>query len=83
VIVGVDMNSVPCSYPYHIVSAGLQDAFKLNGWGLGTTMDSLPATLRIDFLFVDNKLEIKRYRKDEVNLSDHFPQFVDVAWKQE
>ena len=82
VIVGLDMNSVPTSYPYHVMSAGLQDGFKLNGWGLGTTMDNLPKTLRIDFLLADKKLVITNFHKDEVHLSDHFPQFIDVKWKK-
>jgi endonuclease/exonuclease/phosphatase family metal-dependent hydrolase len=82
VIVGTDMNSVPASYPYHTMCANLQDAFKLNSWGLGTTMDSLPKTLRIDFLLVDKKLFITNYRKDEMHLSDHFPHFIDVKWKR-
>ncbi|MCW3082259.1 endonuclease/exonuclease/phosphatase family protein [Segetibacter sp.] len=82
VIIGTDMNSVPTSYPYRTMSANLQDAFKLKGCGLGATMDSLPKTLRIDFLFIDKKLSIKSFGRDEVHLSDHFPQFVDVKWKE-
>lgn len=82
VVFGTDMNSVPTSFPYHTVSAGLQDAFKLKGWGLGTTMTGLPKTLRIDFLFVDKRLGIKNFTKDEIVLSDHFPQFVDVSLKE-
>ena len=31
-ILGADLNSVPASYPYHILSAGLQDAIdKMDG----------------------------------------------------
>jgi len=82
VVVGTDMNSVPASYQYNILSAGLQDAFKLKGWWLGSTMDSLPKTLRIDYLLVDKKLFIKNFRKEDLHLSDHFPQFIDVAWKE-
>lgn len=81
VILGADMNSVPTSYAYHTMAAGLQDAFKLNGWGLGTTMEDLPKTLRIDYLLVDKKLLIKNFHKDDVSLSDHFPQFIDVSWR--
>ncbi len=82
VILGTDMNSVPASYPYHVLSGDLQDAFKLYGMGLGTTMDNLPKTLRIDFLFVDKRLTIQNFNKDLLHLSDHFPQFVDLKWKQ-
>ncbi|MDQ6815429.1 MAG: endonuclease/exonuclease/phosphatase family protein [Bacteroidota bacterium] len=82
IVIGLDMNSIPTSYQYHFMAAGLQDAFKLNGWGLGTTMADLPKTLRIDFLLADCRLAIINYCKDEIYLSDHFPQFMDVKWKK-
>lgn len=82
VIVGTDMNSVPVSYQYHMLAAGLQDAFVAQGSGLGNTMDSLPKTLRIDYLLVDKRFSITNFRKDELHLSDHFPQFIDVYWKE-
>lgn len=81
VIYCADMNSVPTSYPYHFVSKGLQDAFISKGCGLGTTLDNLAKTLRIDYLLVDKKLRVANFKKDELHLSDHFPQFIDVAWK--
>lgn len=77
-----DLNTVPASYPYHIMSHGLQDAFLQFGSGLGTTMDSLPKPLRIDYFLVDKRISIKNYVRNEVHLSDHFPQIIDVTWKQ-
>jgi endonuclease/exonuclease/phosphatase family metal-dependent hydrolase len=77
-----DMNSVPTSYAYNYVAKDLQDAFLVKGWGLGTTLVDLPKTLRIDYLLIDQRLLIKNYQKHELNLSDHFPQVVKVAWKQ-
>jgi len=82
VVIGTDMNSVPASFQYNVLAAGLQDAFKLKGCGLGATMDSLPRTLRIDYLLVDKQLSIKNFRKDNLHLSDHYPQFIDVSWKE-
>ena len=77
-----DLNTVPASYPYHFLSKGLQDVFLSSGFGLGTTMDSLPKTLRIDYLLIDKKLTIKNYYLQQLHLSDHYPQIVDLAWKQ-
>ncbi len=77
-----DLNTVPASYPYHVVSHGLQDVFLKFGFGLGTTMDSLPKPLRIDYLLVDKRISIENYVKNDVHLSDHFPQIIDVKWKQ-
>ncbi|HEX8462345.1 MAG TPA: endonuclease/exonuclease/phosphatase family protein, partial [Segetibacter sp.] len=83
VVFTADMNSVPAAYPYHIITNGLQDAFVKKGFGLGGTMvDSLPKTLRIDLLLVDKRFDIKNYHLQNINLSDHFPQMVDLQWKQ-
>jgi endonuclease/exonuclease/phosphatase family metal-dependent hydrolase len=81
VVFSADMNSVPTSYAYHTMCNKLQDAFITKGFGLGTTLDSLPKTLRIDYFFVDKKLFIKNYWKDDISLSDHFPQLIDVSWR--
>ncbi len=82
VVFVADMNSVPASYAYHTMARGLQDAFISKGFGLGTTLDSLPKTLRIDFMLIDKKLSIDHFQKDDLHLSDHFPQYVDLSWKQ-
>ena len=63
-----DLNTVPASYPYYVISRGLQDAFLQFGCGLGTTMDSLPKPLRIDYFFVDKRISIKNYVKNGVKL---------------
>lgn len=82
VIFSGDINSVPTSYSYNIMSKDMQDAFLKRGWGLGGTMDYLPKTLRIDLVLADKQFEIKKFKKDELHLSDHFPQITDVAWKK-
>ena len=76
-----DLNTVPTSYPYSILSAGYQDAFLQKGFGLGTTMANLPKSLRIDYLFIDKRLVIKNYNLHPITLSDHYPQYVDLSWK--
>ena len=76
------MNSVPASFSYHEMSAGLQDAFVKKGWGLGYTMDYLPKTLRIDVLLFDKKFSIQKFKRDKLHLSDHYPQMADVTWKK-
>jgi endonuclease/exonuclease/phosphatase family metal-dependent hydrolase len=78
-----DLNSVPASYPYHVLSKGLQDAFLNKSYGLGSTMDSLPGTLRIDYFFIDKKLSVENYYRSPLHLSDHYPQIIDVVWKND
>jgi endonuclease/exonuclease/phosphatase family metal-dependent hydrolase len=82
VVLGMDMNSVPTSYTYHHMQKNLQDAFITKGQGLGPTLDSLPATLRIDYLLVDKKFTIDSYFLKPSHLSDHFPQVIDISWKR-
>jgi endonuclease/exonuclease/phosphatase family metal-dependent hydrolase len=82
IVFTADMNSVPTSYPYHVISKGLQDAFVVKGRGLGGTMDQLPPTLRIDLMLADKRLKIKSFFRDSLSLSDHFPQVMDVEWRQ-
>lgn len=77
-----DLNSVPTSHAYHIVSAGLQDAFLQKGWGLGATLDSLPATLRIDYMLASNQINIIEWKKEILHASDHYPQHIKIAWKE-
>ena len=79
---GGDLNAVPTSYAYHLLSKGLQDAFIEKGKGLGATMDSMPITLRIDYLLLDKAISINSFKKDTVHLSDHFPQLIDISWKE-
>lgn len=77
----MDMNDVPASYCYHTLAKGLQDAFLQKGLGIGCTMDSLPPTLRIDYLFAQQKIAIENYTLHKLHLSDHYPQIIDIRWK--
>lgn len=77
-----DLNDVPTSYSYHIISKGLQDAFLQRGCGTGGTMDSMPPTLRIDYLLADKSISINNYQLNKMHLSDHYPQIIDISWKQ-
>ena len=77
-----DLNSVPASHAYHIISKGLQDAFLQKGNGLGTTLDSLPPTLRIDYLLADKKMKIVSWKKEIMHASDHYPQQIHIKWEE-
>jgi endonuclease/exonuclease/phosphatase family metal-dependent hydrolase len=77
-----DMNSVPTSHAYDIMVNGMQDAFVKKGNGLGGSLDSLPKTLRIDYMFADRSFRIKNYHQDRLALSDHFPHYMDIELKR-
>lgn len=75
-----DLNSVPASYPYHVMAEGLQDAFLEKGLGLGKTFDKDIPSLRIDYLLADKRIQIKNYGQDNLSLSDHYPHYIDIDW---
>ncbi len=80
-IYAADMNSVPSSFVYHHISAGLNDAFLQKGFGFGRTYDSLSPTLRIDVLLTSPSLETKQYYSPRLHLSDHLPIITDIQIK--
>jgi len=76
-----DINSVPSSYVYHHLRKNFSDAFLQNGSGLGRTYDSLSSTLRIDVVFINNKLKATQHSTPRVHLSDHLPNLVDLEFR--
>jgi endonuclease/exonuclease/phosphatase family metal-dependent hydrolase len=85
VILCGDLNDVPSSYSYVTIRGDRKDAFLEKGSGLGKTYVSgrsrflswLP-TLRIDYIFVDSKLEVKQYNQVTKQLSDHNGLITDI-----
>lgn len=74
VILAGDFNSVPNSYEYYHLGAGLQDAFFETGKGSGTSFHDYKFPLRIDYIFTSNSIQPISYKVDRsVKLSDHFP----------
>lgn len=80
VIFSADMNEVPSSYAYHHIKKNLKDVFLMKGFGLGRTYYIISPTLRIDYLMVSPDIKVAQYKKDDIILSDHFPQVMDVEW---
>ena len=75
-----DMNEVPTSYAYHRIRGSLKDVFLMKGLGLGRTYYKISPTLRIDYLMVSSGIEVMQYKKDDIFMSDHYPQVMDVKW---
>ena len=68
-----DLNSVPSSYVYHHIAAGLKDVFLQTGWGFGQTYSELSPTLRIDVMLTTPDIKALNYTCPKLNLSDHYP----------
>ncbi len=82
VIVCGDFNDVPNSYAYNTIGKGLKNAYAEKGTGIGRTFSSISPTLRIDNIFVDNKMMVEQFVRIKKKLSDHFPIIADVQSMQ-
>ena len=79
VILCGDFNDVPNSYAYNTIGKGLKNAYAEKGSGIGRTFSSISPTLRIDNIFVDNKLIVEQFVRIKKKLSDHFPIIADIT----
>ena len=79
VILCGDFNDVPNSYAYNTIGKGLKNAYAEKGSGIGRTFSSISPTLRIDNIFVDDKLMVEQFVRIKKKLSDHFPIIADIT----
>lgn len=77
-----DFNDVPNSYTYFQIRGAWQDAFIEKGAGIGRTYASISPTLRIDYIFADQRFDVLQCRKIEVSYSDHYPVVADVILRK-
>ncbi|HYF32417.1 MAG TPA: endonuclease/exonuclease/phosphatase family protein [Chitinophagaceae bacterium] len=78
-----DFNDVPNSYTYFRIRGGMQDAFISRGAGIGRTYSSISPTLRIDYIFADDRFSIDQCKKVELSYSDHYPVIADLILRNE
>lgn len=72
VILAGDLNDTPLSYTIGTIRrAGLVDAFRQNGQGLGITYPGTIPGLRIDYVFADPSLEVLAADVIDCGFSDH------------
>lgn len=76
-----DLNDIPNSYSYATVRGGMQDAFLEKGSGIGRTFLGLSPTLRIDYVFADDRFEVRQFTRRKERYSDHFMLVADLALK--
>ncbi len=81
VILCGDLNSIPSSYTYHILSGLLKDGFKEGGTGYMYTYRLAKRLLRIDYVFHSPELRCTSYRSPDWDLcSDHNPVLSELVW---
>jgi endonuclease/exonuclease/phosphatase family metal-dependent hydrolase len=77
-----DLNDVPNSYTYFTVRGKMQDAFLKKGFGIGRTYAALSPTLRIDYIFADNRFRIDQFTRLVKRYSDHYMIIADLELKK-
>ena len=76
-----DLNSIPSSYTYHVLSCLLKDGFKEGGTGYMYTYRLAKRLLRIDYIFHSQPLRCVSYRSPDWDLcSDHNPVLSEIIW---
>jgi endonuclease/exonuclease/phosphatase family metal-dependent hydrolase len=78
-----DLNDVPNSYTYSTIRGNLQDAFLRKGFGIGRTFSSLSPTLRIDYIFADDRFDIRQFGRVIRDYSDHYLILSDMVLKKQ
>jgi len=73
VVVCGDFNDPPFSYSYNRISRNLKDAFKESGIGISSTYIHKFSVHRIDYILHSPSLKFYNYKRDKIELSDHYP----------
>lgn len=74
VIICGDMNNSAFSYVYRIIKGSSKDAFEEAGKGFGQTYRFKYYPARIDYIFADKKMQVKKFETfPDFDNSDHFP----------
>ncbi|MFV5684411.1 endonuclease/exonuclease/phosphatase family protein [Flavobacterium sp. GB2R13] len=74
IIICGDMNNSAFSYVYRSIKGKLKDSFEEAGKGFGVTYKFRYYPARIDYIFADEKIAVKKFENfPEFINSDHFP----------
>jgi endonuclease/exonuclease/phosphatase family metal-dependent hydrolase len=79
-----DLNNSAFSYVYRSVKGNMDDAFEEAGSGFGKSYNYKYYPARIDYIFTDKAIEVKKYTTFNTFInSDHFPVMTRLAVKEE
>lgn len=68
-----DFNNTASSNIYKLIRGDMKDTFEEQGKGLGRTFKFKRFPLRIDFILVDEDIEVLSHKNFNQKLSDHYP----------
>lgn len=80
VILCGDFNDTPNSYVYGLLSEGLTDTFREQGFGFGTTFAGALPFLRIDYILTDPRVKTYACRVARGGYSDHYAVVAALGW---
>lgn len=72
VIICGDLNDTPQSHVYTVAKGTMQDTFEEEGLGIGSTFGEKIPALRIDYIFVDQRIEVLDHDISRSSFSDHY-----------
>ena len=72
-IICTDLNNNAFSKPYKLLTSNYNDSFVQKGTGFGTTYKISSIPFRIDFIMVDPRIKVIRFKTYDIKLSDHKP----------
>ena len=82
IIICGDFNDTPLSYTYHrIKKAGFVDGFVESGRGIGYTYAGKLPMLRIDYVWGNERIQPKSFKRIKHKGSDHYPVMLDFNVK--
>jgi len=74
IIICGDMNNSAFSYVYRNIKGSLNDTFEEAGVGFGATYKFRYYPARIDYIFADDKMKVKKFESfSDFENSDHYP----------
>jgi len=74
-----DFNDTPSSYAFNQMAAGLNNAFREKGSGMGNTFDGGFASFQLDYILVSKQFHVFDYQIIHEEISDHYPICSKVA----
>ncbi|MHB9132170.1 MAG: endonuclease/exonuclease/phosphatase family protein [Armatimonadota bacterium] len=79
VLIAGDFNTPPRGVLYRRLTRQFQDGFHAAGWGAGYTYSTHIPMMRIDYLFADKKIAVRRCYRPPYRASDHYPMVADLV----
>ncbi|WP_299161169.1 endonuclease/exonuclease/phosphatase family protein [uncultured Eudoraea sp.] len=77
-LIGGDLNNTAFSNVYHITKGEMQDTFEERGLGFGKTFDINVIPFRIDYILVDQSMDVLTHEYFDLKLSDHYPVLTSI-----